>query len=221
MYSCVVIPTSYGHEINLYCPALHIKAEVMRWVYSSGSEKKPKPRPVPLKLSKPAGAGSFFSSLFTSLSGNATPQRSITPLPVVEKVVDPLTINETSVSLSIFSADVDVRLNKKVAAELHRSTKKNPPNKLKYDLIYVSNLGTFDYQQSPNFGKPRLLKTNMMPARKKTRSNLTLQGVFSRACARTLMGMFVKEVHRIYSLFPYSAGLARVFIVSISCSFLL
>lgn len=194
----------------------------MRWVYSSGSEKKPKHRPVSLKLSKPAGAGGFFSSLFTSLSGNATPQRSATPLPVVEQVVDPLTINETSVSLSIFSADVDIRLNKKVAAELHRSTKKNPPNKLKYELIYVSNLGTFKYQQLPNFGKFRLLKMNMMPARKKTRSKLTRQGVFSKASARTLTGMSVKEVsHRMYSLFPYSAGLARVFIVSIPHSLLL
>ncbi|KAG5653627.1 hypothetical protein H0H81_011853 [Sphagnurus paluster] len=102
-----------------------------------GSEK---PRP-PLALKpKLAITGGFFSSLFSSLAGNTTPERSSTsPSPTPAKDVDPTTVNETSVSLTIFSADVNVRLAKKVAAELHRSTKKNPPTSVKYDLIYVSN----------------------------------------------------------------------------------
>lgn len=103
----------------------------MRWVYSSGTEK---PKPPAVKQDK--GSTSNFFSWFGGLSH--TPQRVATPLPPApEEAVDPLTVNETSVSLSIFSADVDVSLDKKVAAELHRSTKKNPPNKVKYQLIYV------------------------------------------------------------------------------------
>ncbi|KAF5386054.1 hypothetical protein D9615_002424 [Tricholomella constricta] len=120
---------------NIKSTPLHIQADIMQWVYSSGSEK---PRPVSVLKPKLAGAGGFFSSLFTSLAGSTTPQLSSTPLPPLVKDVDPSTINETSVALSIFSADVDVRLSKKVAAELHRSTKKNPPTTLKYELIYTA-----------------------------------------------------------------------------------
>ncbi|KAG6829550.1 hypothetical protein H0H92_004219 [Tricholoma furcatifolium] len=113
--------------------ALHIQAEVMQWVYSSGSEKKRA-----FAILKPkVTTGGFFSSLF-GFGGSSTPQRQSTPLPPV-KDVNPHTVNETSVALSIFTADADVRLNKKLAAELHRSTKKNPPNKLKYELIYTAN----------------------------------------------------------------------------------
>ncbi|KAJ7874669.1 hypothetical protein B0H14DRAFT_2717085 [Mycena olivaceomarginata] len=113
--------------------SLRIQADTMRWVYSSGTEK---PKPLALKPEK-APTSTFFS--LKSWLGTNTPQRITTPLPPEpEEVVDPLTVNETSVSLSIFSAEVDVRLDKKVAAELHRSTKKNPPNKVKYELIYTA-----------------------------------------------------------------------------------
>lgn len=116
--------------------ALHITAEIMQWVFTSGTEKA---RPTPLlKPNKTAGNGGFFSSLFTTIAGAATTQRPAIPMPTTPAAVtDHLTINETSVVLSIFSADVDVRLDKKLAAELHRSTKKNPPSRLKYELIYV------------------------------------------------------------------------------------
>jgi alpha-D-ribose 1-methylphosphonate 5-triphosphate synthase subunit PhnH len=90
-----------------------------------------------LRTVKSTGAKNFFSSLFTSFSATP-PQRSDLQLP--EEVTNPLSIDETSVSLSIFSADVAVRLDRKLSVELHRSTKKNPPNKLKYELIYVSAL---------------------------------------------------------------------------------
>ncbi|KAF8170185.1 hypothetical protein K438DRAFT_1909340 [Mycena galopus ATCC 62051] len=114
--------------------SLRIQADIMRWVYSSGTEK-PKPKPQILKQEK-APTSTFFS--LKSWLGSNTPQRVTTPLPAEpEEVVDPLTVNETSVSLSIFSADADVRLDKKVAAELQRSTKKNPPSKVKYQLIYL------------------------------------------------------------------------------------
>jgi hypothetical protein len=42
--------------------------------------------------------------------------------------------------LSIFSATVQVNLDKKMSAELVRSTKKNPPSKMKFELIYVRML---------------------------------------------------------------------------------
>lgn len=107
----------------------------MHWVYASGSEKKSR-QPLTVKQK----TGGFFSSWFTSVAAAATP-RSSTPLPLASiNSVDPLAVNETNVSLSIFCADVDVHLNKKIATELHRSTKKNPPNHLKYELIYVSTL---------------------------------------------------------------------------------
>lgn len=104
----------------------------MRWVYSVGSEK---PAPV---TSKPAKSqGGFFSSLFGL--GSSTPQRAITPQPIAPvPEVDFTEVNESSVRLSIFAANVDVRLDKKMTAELLRSTKKNPPSKVKFELIYVS-----------------------------------------------------------------------------------
>ena len=107
----------------------------MKWIYTSGSEKKRINAPKP---SKPAASGGgFFSSLFSSFSGTSTPQRVSTPLPPAPPPVDHLAISETSVSLSIYSASVQVRLDKKLSSEIQRSTKKNPPTKMKFELIYV------------------------------------------------------------------------------------
>jgi hypothetical protein len=122
----------------LRLPALHIKAEVMRCVYAAGTQKPQKLPSSGVKPSKTAQGGflSTFSSFFST--GGSTPQRTVTPLPVEPSAeVDPLTVTETQVTLSIFSAEVDVKLNTKLASELHRSTKKNPPSKLRYELIYV------------------------------------------------------------------------------------
>lgn len=116
----------------------------MRWVYSSGTEKPKQPALKPEKEKT--------SNIFSWFGLSQTPQRVPTPLPPApEEVVDPLTVNETTISLSIFSAIVDVRLDQKVAAELHRSTKKNPPNKVKYELIYVGYLRDRDCTQLMNF----------------------------------------------------------------------
>ena len=116
--------------------ALHIKAEVVRWVYSVGTEKPP-PATKQMKPAVPDGGG-FFSTLFKFGSGGLTPQRSPTPVPPIPKErVNMLEVNETGVTLTIFGADVNVKLDTKMRNELHRSTKKNPPGKLRYDLIYV------------------------------------------------------------------------------------
>jgi hypothetical protein len=118
--------------------ALHIKAEVMRLVYDAGSEKSLPALPAP-KHAKPNARGAFFSSLLSNFSTLGTPSRTTSPLPTAPvEEVDPLTVYQTNMVLSIFSADVNVRLDKKLAAELHRSTKKNPPSKMRYELIYVS-----------------------------------------------------------------------------------
>ncbi|THU91523.1 hypothetical protein K435DRAFT_759191 [Dendrothele bispora CBS 962.96] len=122
---------------NLKSTPLHIKAEVLAVVHSSGTEKPPPPSAT--KSVKPPSSGGFFSSLFAGFPGVNTPQRSSTPAVPQPQTppVNPLSVIENSVLLSIFTADVDVRLERKITAELHRSTKKNPPSKLKYELIYT------------------------------------------------------------------------------------
>jgi hypothetical protein len=107
----------------------------MNWVYTVGTEK---PQAVAVDQLKPK-TGGFFSSLFSNLTGSNTPQRIPTPLPPRIEEADLLLINESNVVLSIFTADIDVQLTKKMASELHRSTKKNPPSKVKYELIYASS----------------------------------------------------------------------------------
>ena len=138
MYSLHVhtFSTVWYGLLTIYSLALSIQAQVMKWVYTSGTEKRRVTLPAK-KTTKELGG--FFSSLFGSLAGSSTPQRTTTPvLPSTPKVIDPLAVNETSVSLTVFSASVRVQLEKKVAIEIHRSTKKNPPTQMKLELIYVS-----------------------------------------------------------------------------------
>ncbi|TFK25484.1 hypothetical protein FA15DRAFT_703591 [Coprinopsis marcescibilis] len=127
---------------------LHIRADVMKWVYLSGTEKKKPILPiVNINIPKPSVHG-FFSSIMSSFTGSSTPARIPTPLPpppAEPTAVDLLDINSTSISLTIFSAEVNVKLDKKMTAELVRSTKKNPPSKMRYELIYT---GHADYEAS-------------------------------------------------------------------------
>jgi hypothetical protein len=119
--------------------ALHIEAEVVRWVYTVGSEKpSAASKTATLKTASHQASG-FFGSLFAGFGGSSTPRRTPTPVPVVPTTsTNLLEAHPSNVTLSIFSANVDVRLNKKMTAELLRSTKKNPPSRLRYELIYVS-----------------------------------------------------------------------------------
>lgn len=50
-----------------------------------------------------------------------------------------LKVAQFSVVLTIFTAEVDVNIDQKLSAELHRSMRKNPPRTVKYELIYVCN----------------------------------------------------------------------------------
>ena len=106
----------------------------MNWVYSTGTEK-PKQTPVTEQVKHKNG---FFSSLF-GLTGHSTPQRAASPLPPQPAIneAEYLKVGQSSVVLTIFTAEVDVKLNHKISEEIHRSTKKNPPRALKYELIYV------------------------------------------------------------------------------------
>lgn len=105
----------------------------------SGSERKS--TTVASKPTAAAGSGGFFSSLFASLSGTSTPQRPVTPLqPVSTNDADSTEIIESSVTLSVFTAEVLVKIDQKLRGELNRATKKNPPTSMRLELIYVSLL---------------------------------------------------------------------------------
>ncbi|KAF7321475.1 hypothetical protein MKEN_00668200 [Mycena kentingensis (nom. inval.)] len=123
-------PTGHMLITGLNSRPVDIQATIMRWVYAAGSVK-----PKPIVRPQEKTGGSILS--WFGLAG--TPQRVATPLPPPpEEPLDLLSTIQTSVSLSIFSADVSVRLDKTSVTELHRATKKNPPTKLKYELIYTA-----------------------------------------------------------------------------------
>jgi hypothetical protein len=106
----------------------------MNWVYTVGSEK---PRHTAVEQIKQK-TDDLISSLSSGLGGENTSQR--TPTSIISPAAieaDLVKINESNVAVSIFTAEVDVQLTEKMSAELHRSTKKNPPSKVKYQLIYV------------------------------------------------------------------------------------
>ncbi|KAL1743141.1 hypothetical protein HDZ31DRAFT_41634 [Schizophyllum fasciatum] len=120
---------------QLRSTSVHIKSEVMRWVYTSGTEKPP-PRASVVKVEdKPQG---FFKSLFSFAAATTAPQFTPQPPPPPPVKKDPRKVEETSVNLSIFSMDMDVSLDKKMTAELYRSMQKNPPKAVKYSLIYTA-----------------------------------------------------------------------------------
>ena len=120
--------------------ALHIDAEVVRWVYTVGSEKPSASSKADALKTVTNQASGFFSSLFAGFGASSTPRRTPTPVPVAPKEsTNLLEANSSNVDLTIFAANVDVRLDKKMTAELLRSTKKNPPSQLRYELIYVGS----------------------------------------------------------------------------------
>jgi hypothetical protein len=116
---------------------LQITADVLRWVYSVGTEK---PRPAAKQLASSSGGG-FFSTLFSSFSGVTIPTPSKTPEPTQNTQEENLLESiKSSVLLTVYSARTEVRLGKKMFGELERATKKKPPSTTLYSLIYVSLL---------------------------------------------------------------------------------
>jgi hypothetical protein len=123
----------------------------MRWVHTVETEKPAVVLPKDIIADTPKKIGGMLSSFWSAFSRSTTPapERAVTPSIVAsasgaerhvsgakndEKLLE---IIKTQIVLSIFAAEVDVRVDKKMASELLRSTKKNPPAKLKYELIYV------------------------------------------------------------------------------------
>ncbi|CAL1709408.1 unnamed protein product [Somion occarium] len=138
---------------------LHIKAEVMRCVYVSGSSK-PKRNSITkantIQTTTTVASG-FFSSLFSSFA--ATPARTPKPLPPADQAAleaekkakdaeeeKKLTqMADRSVVLTVFSADVNVSLDEKIRKELLRATKKTPPSRTRLELIFT---GKDEYEAS-------------------------------------------------------------------------
>ncbi|KAH7101868.1 hypothetical protein BKA62DRAFT_829923 [Auriculariales sp. MPI-PUGE-AT-0066] len=125
--------------------ALHIKAEVLRWVYSAGSEK-PKQEKAPQPTRE-----SFFSSIFSGLSSSQlftpprTPQPTEPPKTAAQINEELMGSVDSSVLLAVYSAHANVKLDPKLAVELQRSTKKNAPSQVRVDLIYT---GKDEYDES-------------------------------------------------------------------------
>ncbi|KIJ62083.1 hypothetical protein HYDPIDRAFT_176650 [Hydnomerulius pinastri MD-312] len=119
---------------------IRIKAEVMHAVYAVGTEKRPTIAVVEPRKQR----GGFFSSIVSAFTGpsSSQPETPVTPPPPPK---DPAELHEMNVTLTVFTAEVDVKVDKKLSAELLRSTKKNPPSQLKYNLIYT---GKDEYDQS-------------------------------------------------------------------------
>lgn len=65
------------------------------------------------------------------------PRQTLVTGPRAGSEAKSLQVGRSQVVLAVFTAEVDVRLSQKISTELYRSTKKNPPRTLKYELIYV------------------------------------------------------------------------------------
>jgi hypothetical protein len=120
--------------------ALQIKAEVVELVYKVGSEKHSVTSKTDILKSSSHKVRGFFSPLSDGYGASSTAQRTPTPVPVAPKESpNLLEANSSNAVLTIFAANVSVRLDEKMTAELLRSTKKDPPSRLRYELIYVSS----------------------------------------------------------------------------------
>ncbi|KAG8689809.1 hypothetical protein FRC09_012247, partial [Ceratobasidium sp. 395] len=126
-------PGGMMNATGITSTSLYMKATVLRWVYDTGTEKKPPPSD---KAAKPAPATSFFSSLFSTFT-SAAPSPAPTPTRPPEPEKDPLEALVSTVQLSVFAAQVGVRLDKRMSTELERATKKKPPATSTYQLIYT------------------------------------------------------------------------------------
>lgn len=105
----------------------------MHAVYVVGTQKRP-----PLTSVEPRKPQSgFFSSLIATLTTSSASRRSEPPPSPPPPPRNLTEVHETSVTLTVYTAEVGVKVDGKLSAELLRSTKKKPPAQLKYNLIYV------------------------------------------------------------------------------------
>lgn len=130
----------------------------MHAVYAVGTEK----RPLLDTLEPRRPKGGFFSSLVSAFTGQSASPQSESPALPPQPPKDPTELHEMSVTLTVFTAEVDVKVDKKLSAELLRSTKKNPPARLKFDLIYVGVLALSVFTEAYRLFMRRLGKTSMI-----------------------------------------------------------
>ena len=114
--------------------AIHIKTEIMQAVYAVGSEK----RSVAHAAEPRKPQSGFFTSLVATFTTPSPRHETPPPSPPVSK--DLTEILETSVTLTVFTTEVNVNVDRKLSGELLQSMKKNPPQQLTYSLIYVSRV---------------------------------------------------------------------------------
>jgi hypothetical protein len=108
---------------------------VVRWVYNVGSEKPSATSRTDTLETATHQTNGFFSPQSDGFEAR-TPE--VTPSMVPKESTNLLEAHSSNIVLTIFTANVDVRLDKKMTEELLRSTKKNPPSRLRCELIYVS-----------------------------------------------------------------------------------
>jgi hypothetical protein len=114
--------------------ALHIEAEVVRWAHIVGSENpSTTSRTDTLKTATHETSGFFSpqSDRFEAAYSMPEPMAPKEPINIFE-------VTSSDIFLTIFAANVEVRLDKKMTEELLRSTLKKPPSRLRYELIFVS-----------------------------------------------------------------------------------
>ncbi|KAF8497439.1 hypothetical protein F5888DRAFT_1634399 [Russula emetica] len=118
---------------------LHIEAEVVRWVYNVGSEK-PSTTSTTDTLKTATHQSGFFSTQSDQFEASSTPAPMLR-----KKPINLFGATSSNIVLTIFTANVEVRLDEKVTGELLRSTMKKPPSRLRYQLIYT---GKEEYDSS-------------------------------------------------------------------------
>ena len=103
---------------------------MVRWVYTAGIEK-----PFATSETDTLRTGSHhFLPLFDDIESSSTPQGA----PAVPKEsIHLLEARSSIIVLTIFAANVDVRLDEKMTVEPLRAAKKTSPSRLRYELIYV------------------------------------------------------------------------------------
>jgi hypothetical protein len=158
--------------------ALHIEAEVVRWVYNVSSEMPPATCGTDIPKTATHQTNGLFSPLFDGFEASSMPRKTSTSvLTVPKEPIDSSEATSSSVVLIIFAANVDVQLDKKMTGELLRSTLKKPPSRLRYELIYVSSIVV---QCVLNIGFLVLLRwgrKNMTQASRRRRKRHMLPGV--------------------------------------------
>ena len=188
---------------------LHITANVLRWVYATGSERSAPTKPPPPRQAPTSN--NFFSSFLASFVA-PSPSRTPEPPPVPqESVTELLETMEASVVLSVFSAQVDISLDQKMLTELERATKKRPPRTTTYSLIYVRTL--LEEFSFTKVAISRLERTNTTQARNKIPLTRGMLAVFSKACELTWKGELLQTLFVTCLLHPPLAQTLLVFIL--------